>query len=108
MKKFLDPVANAKTLGFLFIILGIVDILGGTNNIISLIFGIIYLVIGFGLRKTKLWSVYVIGLFALMYTILRIYELSQGYELTLGMLIEIIFNIGIFLWLYSAKNRFEK
>lgn len=107
MKKFLDPVANAKTLGFLFILLGVVNIIKTIDGIVFFIMSIIFFAVGFGLRKLKLWAVYAVGVAAVLDFGFSMYALSQGAPFTLMTLLGTVFYGGLFLWLLSAKNKFK-
>ncbi len=46
MKNLTDPVANSKTIGFLYIILGVLTLLGAFSDPMHALFGVVYLVTG--------------------------------------------------------------
>ncbi|MFH0937246.1 MAG: hypothetical protein V1808_03050 [Candidatus Daviesbacteria bacterium] len=118
----LDPVKNAKTIGLLFIILGVLDTFLGVAGFINLgiglrqvdmlvtmvnlILGIGYLAIGIGLRKTKLWGVYGLGIAALIQLGVFILGIINGTGLSVGVLIISIITILFFIWFYSVRARF--
>ena len=105
----IDPVKNASTLGFIFIILGIIDLLSimseGFQNMLGLLVAVITIAVGFGLRKHKLWAVYAIGVSAVI-TLVEIISMStQGLPVTVG-IIELVLESVLFFWLYSARKSF--
>lgn len=112
----LDPVKNAKTIAFLLIIVGIfstfLSLARFTDSdplsaLIKLGSGILYLVVGFGLRKTKLWAVYALGISALIEFGLLIFSLAGGEELSLVSVISIAITAALFAWFYSARTKFS-
>lgn len=113
----LDPVKNAKTIAFLLIIVGVLNTFLGLvrftdtdplSALIKLGSGILYLAVGFGLRKTKLWAVYALGISALIEFGFLIFSLVGGEELSLVSVISIAITVALFVWFYSAKGRFSK
>lgn len=113
----------AKIFGYLFIILGGLGVFGGlgslslglsaetlsTNPLVILIQGIVTLVIGIGLIKTKLWSVYGFVFLIIFNLILQIVSgntalLSFNPVAIIGILIQ----LSLAYWFYSNKNNFLK
>lgn len=115
----LDPVANAKTLGILYILssLGItLDALfsaigtGLTASYtpINIIFIPLNLLVGIGLIKKKFWAVYLLGMEITIHIIILSYKLIMNNSLTQwDEIIGLVFGITIFFWFYSAKDRFN-
>lgn len=103
---FLDPIANARTIAFVFFLIAfakLLDLISGTATLFGLFYGVCCLISGIGLRKQKLWGVYCVGFLVL-------FELSQiimfGFrDLSL---ISLAISALLFLWFYSARDRFKK
>lgn len=107
--KFTDPVANAATVGFLFMLLGLVRLLDGDFTPIPLITMVLYFVIGFGLWKKKLWSLYLFGGLAALSVLIFVYNLSQGVPLMIfTLLFGPVLTVGLFIWFWKARARFSK
>ena len=109
MTKFLDPVANAKTIGFILILFGFFDLLAALSEPTRILSGLFLIVSGFWLRKLKLWGVYAFGLAVLLDVSSFGYRYYQGARG--GLLISVIFEaavIAIFFWIFSARSKFVK
>lgn len=113
MSKFLDPIANAKVLGFLMILgngLNLLILIIGFSPqyIISIGYSVLGIIGGLGLRKTKLWGLY----FLLGTTVLTIvqvlYSAYQGQPFVQVGLFFAIVNVALVAWFFSAKSRFLK
>jgi hypothetical protein len=120
MKKLLDPIANVKTIAFLFILLGLggavayfpkLSSLSSNNELITIVsgsvFSLAYIIVGFGLRKIKLWALY--GFMVL--TGLELLNTIINFQFERNKIFSIIINliyIGLVFWFYSAKDRFKK
>lgn len=65
-----------------------------------------WLVTGFGLRKTKLWAIYGIGVFALIQLALIIFSSTAGEPMSMDSIISLVVMAVLFFWFYSAKNKF--
>ncbi len=105
-KSFFDPVANAKVFGFLYLLAAfssVLEVIAGTISLIGFIFGVFYLVTGLGLYKRKLWGVYGVGLSVIIGMTQVI--ISGANELSI---ISVAISLLLFLWFYSARDRFEK
>jgi uncharacterized membrane protein (DUF2068 family) len=106
---FLNPVKNASTLGFLYIILGVIDLLSVLTTSLSDFMGLLYaaimITVGFGLRKHKLWAIYAIGVSAAL-MLLQVFMLSSaGIPITWAV-VELAIQVTLFFWLYSARKDF--
>ena len=108
MAKFTDPVANARTVGFLCLLIAVVDLLGGDFSLMGIIKIALYLAVGFGLWKRKLWGLYIFGGLAIYSVIFFLYLLSLGFPITITMLFDPVITVGLFAWFWSGKDRFEK
>jgi hypothetical protein len=109
MKNLLDPLNNARTIGFLLMIVGIINLLGIQSNLLGGLFGIAYAVIGWGLMKQKLWGLY--GLVASVVFSFGLLAYVYFIEYTEISSVSLITNlIGLFLaiWLMTARKRFSK
>jgi hypothetical protein len=122
MKKLFDPIANAKTIALLIIIHGAFALLtlppkllrsttADRPAIIIVIVGLLsslaFIIVGLGLRKVKLWSLYgLLGLtgFSLFSLVITFF---QGYAPTGSSTIMTIIYVLVSIWLYSAKDRFS-
>ncbi|MGD9129438.1 MAG: hypothetical protein PVJ09_03050 [Candidatus Woesebacteria bacterium] len=105
-KSFFNPVSNAKALAFLFFLLAFIsllDIINGESSLLGMAMGFLYLVIGIGLRKQKLWGVYGLGVLAVV-TLLAIFAFGSIPTLLASFLIAAL----LFFWFYSAKSKFKK
>ena len=111
----LDPVKNAKTIGFLLIIVGLItgftrlfDLMKFQDLVATFVFAISvgWIITGFGLRKTKLWAVYGIGVFALIQLALIIFSSTAGESMSMDSIISLIVMAVLFFWFYSARNKF--
>lgn len=121
MKSFLDPIENAKTIAFLIIIAGLFGMITylfgllktiGSNQSLPIIFGLIssssYIVLGFGLRKMRIWGLYGF-LFLTGITILYLsYYIGKTGSLMGSVLLINIINIALSIWLLSSRHRFIK
>lgn len=108
-KIWLSPTKNASSLGFLFILIGAItllsDLTSGMANILVLLPSIIRIIVGFGLRKHKMWAVYTIGVSALL-SLVSILTSNQGNSLMMVGLLFFAIDLAIFLWFYSARKDF--
>lgn len=118
-KKLFDPVANARSIGKLYLLTAIFEffmfsssILKGTlknlelfNNIFSLILTI---TIGYGLIKTKKWALYVFFISIFIGIIRTLFDyISKGGVLINLSVISVVINIILVLWFFPARNRFK-
>ncbi len=113
----LDPVKNAKVMGFLFIILGVLKINSlivhaGESESIELILNacltLIPFVVGIGLFQKKLWGVYGNGLLVVLIVLEIIYNYFVLATVSVGDLVSLAIYIVLFLWFWSAKQKFSK
>jgi hypothetical protein len=102
MVKYLDPVADARVLGFLYILSGIVTTLLAIFNPANLFFGLLNFIIGLGLVKRKIWAVFLIGVLVVSYGLFLGYELVTGTSLTDSDGMGLILSSALFFWMYSA------
>lgn len=105
--KFVDPVANAGTIGFILMLLGFVKLLSGDFSPINLGVMVLYLAIGFGLWKKKVWGLYLFGVLATLSVLLFLYFFSLGVPL-FPAIIDPILTVGLFTWFWSARTRFNQ
>lgn len=113
MSKFLDPIANARVLGLLMILgnglnLIILTIGFSPQYVMSIGYSILGIISGLGLRRIKLWGLYVL----LGTTILNIVDVLYGVYsrepfVQVGLFFALL-NVLLVVWFYSAKNRFLK
>jgi hypothetical protein len=107
--KFTDPVANASTIGFLLMLIGLMRLLDGNFSPLPLLIMILYFGAGFGLWKKKLWGLYLFGGLAALSVILFLYNLSLGVPLLIfDLLLGPVINIALFVWFWNARARFSK
>jgi hypothetical protein len=109
MKKFLDPVANAKALSFIFFAPAILSILRLPSrfDLTSFIINIIYIIIGYGLWKTKRWSIYALGGLTVYNILMLGLTKNDNYLINVAMVIGIIINISLFFWFYPLRSKFK-
>ena len=122
MKKLLDPVANAKTIAFLMILFGVVGLLSYPSVLlhgsvidahpIPIIFGFLsYLasiIVGLGLRKTKLWGLYTFLALTGVNVLYMFYYIWQGLLSPSGSIVTTLILVALAVWFYSAKDKFQK
>ena len=126
MKKLLDPVSSARTWGTLGILGGVFQlfqyifrytsfVIKGTGQlsilmVASIIIAVVSIVIGIGLRKTKIWGLYSFIIFTIISIPYSIYIMFQRENAILNSLIifGIALNIILSVWFYSGKKRFIK
>lgn len=126
MKKFLDPVSSARTWGTLGILGGVLQlfqyifrytsfVIKGTGQlsilmVTSIIIAVVSIVIGIGLRKTKIWGLYSFIIFTIISIPYSIYIMFQRGNAILNYMIifGIALNIILSVWFYSGKKRFVK
>lgn len=108
---------NAKVIGYILFILNLIDLISalstasefeGSAVALSLIGSIGGLVVGYGLIKTKVWSIYGVGALAVYRLLLIFYNSSVGFSPTTGVLIMFAINVLLFFWFLSAKSKFKK
>lgn len=113
----LDPLKNASSIGVLLLGLGIIYLImllfgisqGAATvygDILGLLLGISpaigFLAVGFGLRKTKKWAIWGLGILALLILLPIIQGDRSWSQITL-----LIFVGGMFIWFLSVKNKFS-
>ncbi|TSC87587.1 MAG: hypothetical protein G01um10147_565 [Microgenomates group bacterium Gr01-1014_7] len=113
-----DPVKNAKVLGVVYLALGLIGILFNVfflglsqlslASVISFLSTIMMMVVAFGLFKTKAWAVYTIGVLAFLSIIGLVYVYITTQNIGSRDIFNVGINVGIFIWFYSAINRFNK
>lgn len=112
-----DGAKNAKIIGYLLFIFSLIDLVsmfGSASEytmsavVLSLIGSIGSLIVAYGLIKTKIWSIYGIGMLALYRIVLIFYNNSVGSSASLGVLFMLGVNIILFFWFLSAKKNFKK
>lgn len=121
MKKLLDPIANVKTVAFLFILSGVLGLLkylpkllgsATYNQPIPIIFGslssLASIVIGLGLRKVKLWGLYGFLAYTGVNLLYMSYYLSQSLPSSGGVIVVNVIFVVLAVWFFSAKDRFKK
>jgi len=120
MKKgtFLDPVANASSIGKFYILGVILNVFRfpsliskGTLKDFELIYYIFSLilsgVIGYGLIKTKKWALYAVFILMVVGLIRTLFVyLPKGGTLANISVIGVAINLVLFLWFFPARNRF--
>lgn len=122
MKKLLDPVSNARAWGTLSILGGVIQLYKYISLVIkdtsqlsisivaSIIVAVVSIVIGIGLRKTKIWGLYSFIIFTIIsipYTIFITLP-KQNTILNYIVVFGIILNVLLSVWFYSGKKRFVK
>lgn len=113
MKNFLNPTKNAKTIAFIFFILFFIemlDVFSGSITQMGVINAICYLIVGIGLRKTKKWGIYALGILVLT-QLHSLYLISQFPEYQSTYLKNFVINsvlLGVpFVWFYKQLDKFE-
>ena len=108
--KLMDPVANAGTIGFLFMLMALVQVLSVAKDFtpLAVISIVLYAVIGFGLWKKKVWALYAFGCLAALSVFVFLFNLMQVVPFLLASLVDPILTVGLFLWFWSARERFNK
>lgn len=104
----LNPLKNASSLGFLYILGGIVSLLSAFTagiDIFALLEAAIRIAVGIGLRKHKLWSIYAIGASAILGLISLFLSPTETTVFMVG-LIFVAIDAAIFFWLFSARKSF--
>lgn len=112
----LDPVKNAKIVGYLFFLFALIDgisFIGNLNNFsnpATLIMAVdlaISLAVAYGLIKTKSWAVSGTGVLALLRLGEIFYNYSVGASPLKGTLIVLAIYAVIFFWFFPARKRFS-
>lgn len=113
----LDPVKNASAIGTLLMGLGIVYLLmlvlgiplGATTingGVLGLLLGFLpaagFLTVGFGLRKSRRWAIWGLGVVAIL-VLLPVIQGNQSWT----QIALLIFMGGMFIWFLSAKDKFS-
>lgn len=116
-ENMLNPVKNASSIGTLLTGLGVIYLIilafgisQGTATISGGILGLLlgflpavgFLAVGVGLRKTKKWAIWGLGIL----TLLILLPIIQG-DRSWTQIALLIFVGGMFTWFLSAKNKFS-
>lgn len=114
----LDPVKNARALGILLLIIGVIQLpfvllvvkVNGLTflSLISIVFSAASLVVPYGLFKTKAWAVYGFGLITLLILVSVLASYVTEKTLDVKSLLGFVISVAIFLWFYSGIKRFKK
>ena len=120
MGKFLDPIENAKSIGFLLILAGVINLLTffprlmdpttyqqPILTILGLIIPIGYFIVGLGLRRTNLWALHVFLVLTGLSVFGFLYYLARGGSYVIGKAVGPAINVLLSLWFYSARARFQ-
>lgn len=116
----LDPVKIAKPYGaVVFLLFGLLEVLSpvfslytsenrvSEIDLLSLVFGMVGMISGYGLYKTKVWGIYALGILALLKVLGIFYDSSNGYDISTGSLISPLLLIVPFLVFFLVKNKFK-
>lgn len=118
MKKFFNPVTFAQHFGFLLILFGIAGLLGGLINILelqsllnrsvisNLLIGILLIIVGFGLRRMKKWSMYIMFCLTIYSVFVTIFRIYTGNAVTGLLLLSNGMYIGVTVRLFLSRKQF--
>ena len=119
-KSFFDPAANAKSIGLIFLILGIIQLLPILSLLVNSTFlanpipvllsyipTVVLVVVSFGLRQLKLWGLYGFMALSVYQLIQAIVQFVTGASTSLVPVILSILFLLLSVWFYSARDRFK-
>lgn len=115
--KFLSPESNATSCGGLLILFGVFGIMFLLSDLIRIdkniteipynIFEIVMLfVVGFGLRKKKMYGIYGFFVLTAIYLIETILSYLGGYS-PIGGVILFFINLALGIWFWTARKTFS-
>jgi hypothetical protein len=85
-----------------------VNVFSGISSAYALVIGAIQIIVGFSLRQSRIWALYLLALNIIIRIVVIIIDQSNGFSVGIGATASILVDLIILLWFFQARDRMKK